>query len=237
MPLPKIATPTFELVIPSTGKKIKYRPFLVKEEKILVMAMESEGLDQIASAIKEVLSACILTRGVNIDKLSTFDIEYLFLNVRGKSVGESIDVIVTCQDDGETKVPLTIYIDEIKVVDDPNHTRDIKVDDNLTLRMAYPSLTQFISENFGEATSIDTSFDVIANCVEMIYSEDETWNAKDHTKKEWIQFIEQLNSSQFKQIERFFSTMPKLSYTTKFENPNTGVENEIILEGLASFFS
>ena len=237
MPLPKIATPTFELVIPSTGKKIKYRPFLVKEEKILVMAMESEELDQIARAIKEVLSACILTRGVNVDKLSTFDIEYLFLNVRGKSVGESIDVIVTCEDDGETKVPLTVFIDEIQVVDDPNHNRDIKVDDSLTLRMTYPSLTQFISQNFGDATNLDTSFEVIASCVDMIYSEDETWNAKDHTKKEWIQFIESMNSSQFKEIEKFFATMPKLSHTVKFENPNTGVENEIVLEGLSSFFS
>ena len=237
MPLPTIVTPTYELTLPSNGKKVKYRPFLVKEEKILILAIESGDPKDITRAIKDVLKNCISTRGIKVDELPTFDIEYLFLNVRGKSVGESIDVIVTCQDDGETKVPLTIYIDEIKVVDDPNHTRDIKVDETLTLRMAYPSLTQFISENFGEATSIDTSFDVIANCVEMIYSEEETWNAKDHTKKEWIQFIEQLNSSQFKQIERFFSTMPRLSYTAKFENPNTGVENEIVLEGLASFFS
>lgn len=236
MPLPKIATPTFELTIPSSGKKIKYRPFLVKEEKVLVMAMESEELDQIARAIKEVLSACILTRGINIDKLSTFDIEYLFLNVRGKSVGESIDVIVTCED-GETKLPVTIFIDEIQVVTDPEHKRDIKVDDNLTLRMQYPSLTQFISQNFGDATTLDTSFEVIAGCVEMIYSDEETWNAKDHTKKEWIEFIEQLNSSQFKEIEKFFATMPKLSHTIKVTNPNTEVENEILLEGLASFFS
>jgi hypothetical protein len=237
MSLPKIATPTFELVIPSTKKKIKYRPFLVKEEKVLVLAMESEDIEQIARAIKDVLTACIITRGVKVNELSTFDIEYLFLNVRGKSVGESIDVIVTCQDDGETKVPLTVYIDEIQVIDYPEHNRDIKLDDTLTLRMKYPSLGEFISQNFGAGLDLNASFDVIASCVDMIYSDDETWESKDTPKKEWIEFIEGLNSSQFKQIESFFNTMPKLSHTVKFENPNTNVENEIVLEGLASFFS
>lgn len=237
MSLPKIATPTFELVIPSTKKKIKYRPFLVKEEKVLVLAMESEDIEQIARAIKDVLTACIITRGVKVNELSTFDIEYLFLNVRGKSVGESIDVIVTCQDDGETKVPLTVYIDEIQVVDYPEHNRDIKLDDTLTLRMKYPSLGEFITQNFGSGLDLNASFDVIASCVDMIYSDDETWESKDTPKKEWIEFIEGLNSSQFKQIESFFNTMPKLSHTVKFENPNTNVENEIVLEGLASFFS
>ena len=237
MPLPKISTPTFELVIPSTKKKIKYRPFLVKEEKVLVMAMESEDMEQSARAIKDLLSNCILTRGVKVEKLSTFDIEYLFLNVRGKSVGESVDVIVTCTDDNETKVPITVFIDEIKVVEDPEHTTDIKVDDTLTLRMKYPSLSEFIDQNFGAGVDLNASFDVIAACVEMVFSAEETWEAKDHTKKEWLEFIEQLNSSQFKEIEKFFNTMPKLSHTVKFDNPNTGVENELVLEGLASFFS
>jgi len=237
MALPKIATPTFELIIPSTKKKIKYRPFLVKEEKILVLAMESEDIEQIARAIKDVLSACIITRGVKVNELSTFDIEYLFLNVRGKSVGESIDVIVTCQDDGETKVPLTIFIDEIKVVDYPEHKSDIKLDDTLTLRMKYPSLGEFITQNFGDGLDLQSSFDVIASCIDMIYSDEETWESKDTPKKEWVEFVEQLNSSQFKEIEYFFNTMPKLSHTVKYENPNTGVENEVVLEGLASFFS
>jgi hypothetical protein len=237
MPLPKIATPTFELVIPSTKKKIKYRPFLVKEEKVLVMAMESESIEQIARAIKDVLTACILTRGVKIDNLSTFDIEYLFLNIRGKSVGESIDVLVTCEDDGETRVPVTVFIDQIGMVEDPEHTRDIKCDDTLTLRMKYPSLSEFIDQNFGDGVDLNTSFDVIAGCVDMVFSDEETWESKDHTKKEWLSFIEQLNSSQFKEIEKFFNTMPKLSHTVKYTNPNTGVENEIVLEGLASFFS
>jgi hypothetical protein len=237
MPLPKISTPTFELVIPSTKKKIKYRPFLVKEEKILVMAMESESMDDTARAIKDVLSNCILTRGVKVDQLSTFDIEYLFLNVRCKSVGESIDVILTCADDGETKVPVTVFIDEIQVITDDAHKKDIKVDDKLTLRMKYPSLNEFIDQNFGDGIDLNTSFDVIASCIEMIYSEEETWEAKDHTKKEWLAFIEQLNSGQFKEIEHFFNTMPKLSHTVKYTNPNTGYEGEYTLEGLASFFS
>tara|TARA_B100001939_G_scaffold217269_2_gene186863 strand:- start:6759 stop:7472 length:714 start_codon:yes stop_codon:yes gene_type:complete len=237
MPLPKISTPTFELVIPSTKKKIKYRPFLVKEEKILVMAMESESMDDIARAIKDVLSNCILTRGVKVDQLSTFDIEYLFLNVRCKSVGESIDVILTCADDGETKVPVTVFIDEIQVITDDTHKKDIKVDNTLTMRMKYPSLSEFIDQNFGDGIDLNTSFDVIASCIEMIYSEEETWEAKDHTKKEWLAFIEQLNSGQFKEIEHFFNTMPKLSHTVKYTNPNTGYEGEYTLEGLASFFS
>jgi hypothetical protein len=237
MPLPKIATPTYELTLPSTKKKIKYRPFLVKEEKILVMAMESDDLEQVARAIKDVLSACILTRGINVETLSTFDIEYLFLNVRGKSVGETIEVLITCEDDGETKVPVSISIDEIEVKESENHTRDIKVDENLTLRMKYPSLSEFISQNFGFDDKIKASFDVIAGCVDMIFSEEETWNAKDYNKKEWIEFIEQMNSVQFKEIERFFETMPKLSHTVEVENPNTGVMNVVLLEGLASFFS
>jgi hypothetical protein len=237
MPLPTIATPTYELTLPSTKKKIKYRPFLVKEEKILVMAMESDDLEQVARAIKDVLTACILTKGIIVESLSTFDIEYLFLNVRGKSVGETIEVLLTCEDDGETKVPVSVSIDEIRVKESENHTRDIKVDDNLTLRMKYPSLSEFISQNFGFDDKIKASFDVIAGCVDMIFSEEETWNAKDYSKKEWIEFIEQMNSTQFKEIERFFETMPKLSHTVEVENPNTGIINKVVLEGLASFFS
>ena len=237
MPLPKIATPSYELTLPSNGKKVKYRPFLVKEEKILIMALESDDLKQIGNAIKDVLSACIITRGVKVDTLSTFDIEYLFLNVRGKSVGESIDLLVTCEDDGETKVSATIAIDDIKVVTSAEHERDIKLDDELTLRMRYPSLNEFISQNFGTGDRLDQSFEVIAGSVEMIFSQEESWEAKDYSKKEWVQFIEQLNSSQFKKIERFFETMPKLSHTLTVINPNTGKENSIVLEGLASFFS
>ena len=238
MPLPKIATPSYELVIPSSKKKVKFRPFLVKEEKILILAMESEDSVQIANAVKNVISSCILSRGIKVEKLSTFDIEYIFLNIRGKSVGEQIEVMVTCPDDKKTQVPTAINIDSIKVQIDKDHSRDIVLDDQYTLRMKYPSLDEFIKNNFSNIgdINVDDTFDLIASCIEQVYSEEESFAAADCTKKELSQFIEQMNSSQFKKIEQFFETMPKLSHKVKVINPNTGVENEIVLEGLQSFF-
>lgn len=239
MPLPKIATPTYELEIPSIKKTIKYRPFLVKEEKILIIAMESEDPKQITEAVKTVIGNCILTKGIKIEQLSTFDIEYLFLNVRGKSVGEQVDVLITCPDDGVTQVPVSINLDEIKVQVKENHTRDIKLDDNLTLRMKYPSMQEFIKNNFNNESeiSVDDTFDMISGCVEQIYSEEESWSTSDVTKKEILEFLGDLSSKQFKDIEKFFETMPKLSHTIKIKNPNTEVESEVILEGLTSFFA
>ena len=238
MPLPKIATPTYELEIPSSKKKIKYRPFLVKEEKILIIAMESEDSKQIAEAVKTVISNCILTKGIRIEDLATFDIEYLFLNIRGKSVGEDVEVLVTCPDDGSTQVPTSISLDEIKIQVNEDHTRDIKLDSSLTLRMKYPSMTEFIKSNFstGADMSVDDTFDLISSCVEQVFSDEESWAAVDCTKKELAEFLEQLSSKQFKQIEKFFDTMPKLSHTIKVKNPNTGVESEVVLEGLSAFF-
>jgi hypothetical protein len=238
MPLPKINTPTYELVIPSTGKKIKYRPFLVREEKVLIIAMETEDLSQIANAVQDVISSCILSRGVKVSELSTFDIEYLFLNIRGKSVGEEVEVLVTCPDDGTTKVPVTINLDEIQVLIDEDHSKDIKLDDNLTLRMKYPSMEEFVKNNFSISdVNLEETFNVIMSSIEQIYSEEESWSAKDCTKKELREFVEQLNSKQFKEIEKFFTTMPKLSHTITIKNPNTEVESDVVLEGLASFFA
>ena len=239
MPLPKISTPSYELVVPSTKKKIKFRPFLVKEEKILILAMESQDNVQIANAIKDVLSSCILTRGVKVDKLATFDIEYLFLNIRGKSVGEEVEVMVTCPDDGETQVPTTINLDEIKVNINKKHSSDIKLDDTLTLRMRYPSMEEFIKTNFTPSgdVNVDDTFEMISSCIDQIYSEEESWAASDSTKKELNEFVEQLNSKQFKQIEEFFETMPKLSHTISVTNPKTKVKSDVVLEGLASFFA
>lgn len=238
MPLPKIATPIYELEIPSLKKKIRYRPFLVKEEKILIIALESEDSKQIANAVKNVISNCILTKGVKVEDLSTFDIEYLFLNIRGKSVGETVDVLITCPDDETTQVPMSINLDEITVEVDPKHSRDIKLDDTLTLRMRYPSMTEFIKNNFdsGDGVSVDDTFDLIISCIEQIYSEEESWTASDSTKKELLEFVEQLSSKQFKEVEKFFETMPKLSHTIKIKNPKTGVESEVVLEGLSAFF-
>ena len=237
MPLPKIATPTHELVLPSTGKKIKYRPFLVKEEKILILALESEDQKQITNAIKSTLKSCIQTR-IKVEDLPTFDIEYIFLNIRGKSVGESLEVLVTCPDDGETQVESTIYIDEIQVQKDDKHTPDIKLDHSLTLRMKYPSLTQFVENNFNPSAdqTLEASMDIIASCIDVVYSEDESWAAADCTKKELSEWLETLNTSQFKEIETFFETMPKLSHTLKVVNPKTKVESDVTLEGLTSFF-
>jgi hypothetical protein len=241
MPLPKIAAPTFELVLPSTGKTIKYRPFLVKEEKILLLALESKDTKQITTAIKQILKECILTRGIKVEDLPTFDIEYIFLNVRGKSVGESLDLIVTCSDDGETQIPVTIFIDQIQVVKDPNHSQDIQLDDNLVLRMKYPSLDQFIKNNFDltseqSSSNVDKSFEIIASCIDVIFNSEESWAASDCTKKELFEFIESMNSNQFRLIEKFFETMPVLSHTITVTNPNTGKENVVKLEGLTSFF-
>ena len=239
MPLPKIATPTYELEIPSLKKTVKYRPFLVKEEKILIIAMESEDPKQISEAIKTVIGNCILTRGVKIDELSTFDIEYLFLNIRGKSVGEDVDVLITCPDDGVTQVPVSINLDDIQVVVSPEHSRDIQLDADLTLRMKYPSMQEFVKNNFSSQNdmSVDDTFGMVSSCIEQIYNQEESWTASDVTKKELNEFLEQLSSKQFKQIEKFFQTMPKLSHTIKVTNPNTEIESEVVLEGLSSFFA
>jgi hypothetical protein len=236
MPLPTIVTPTYELTLPSNGKKVKYRPFLVKEEKILILAIESGDPKDITRAIKDVLKNCISTRGIKVDELPTFDIEYLFLNIRAKSVGESVELIVRCPDDGVTEVNATVYIDEIKVKKDKDHTTDIKIDDTYTMRMKYPSLEQFVNENFSFSADVDSTFEIVASCIDVVFSEDEAWEAKECTKKELVAFVEQFNSSQFKEVEKFFDTMPKLSHTITVTNPNTGVENEVTLEGLSSFF-
>ena len=238
MPLPTISTPTYELTLPSSNRKIKYRPFLVKEEKILIIAMESQDVKQIARAVKDVLSKCIMTKGTKVEKLSTFDIEYLFLNIRGKSVGEHIEVMVTCPDDGKTQVPMSINIDDIKVQTDENHSIDIKLDETYTLRMKYPSLDEFIKNNFDNVSdmNVDDTFDLISSCIDQVYSEEESWSHQDCTKKELSDFVESLNSSQFKEVENFFTTMPKLQHIVKVTNPNTNVESEIKLEGLQSFF-
>ena len=239
MPLPKISTPTYELELPSTGKPIKYRPFLVREEKLLVLAMESEDSKQITNAIKTVIKNCIETRGIKVESLPTFDIEYLFLNIRGKSGGEEVELSIICPDDGQTTVPVKILLDDIVVVKNPEHNNKIKLDDSLMMEMKYPSLDQFIKSNFDFNSDdvVNQSFDLISSCIDKIYNEEEVWDTRDVTKKELEEFLDQMNSSQFKQIEKFFETMPKLSHTLKVTNPNTGVESEIVLEGLTSFFA
>ena len=239
MPLPKINTPTYDLTLPSTGKKIKYRPFLVREEKILIMALETEDTQQISNAVVQILDECILTKGVNVTKLATFDIEYLFLNVRSKSVGETVEVNIVCPDDNKTSVQMEINIDSIKVQKTRGHKSIVKLDDQYSMKLKYPSLDEFIDSNFesSEESDVNKSLNMITSCIEMIYDEEESWSASDSTKQELEEFIEQLNSKQFKSIEKFFETMPRLSHKVKVTNPTTEVESEVLLEGLAAFFT
>ena len=227
-----------ELELASTGQTINYRPFLVKEEKVLLFALESEDTKQISNAVKTVIKNCISTKGIKVEELPTFDIEYLFLNIRGKSVGEELEVNLICPDDGQTPVPVTINVEDIEIQKEEGHSTQIKVTDEVMLEMKYPSLNQFIKQNFQvEGNDAEKSFDMIASCVSQIFTEEEVWTAEDCTKKEIIEFLEQMNSTQFRKIEKFFATMPKLSHTVKVKNPKTGVESEVVLEGLASFFA
>ena len=206
---------------------------------MLVIALESEDTKQITTAIKNVIKNCVLTKGLKIEALPTFDIEYLFLNIRGKSVGEELEVNIICPDDEETQVPVTIDLDDIKVQKDEEHTNKVKLDDTLMMEMKYPSLDQFIKNNFDfkDQNAMDQSFELIASCIDKIYSEEEVWATEDCTKKELNEFLESMNSSQFKDIEKFFETMPKLAHKLKVTNPKTKVESEVVLEGLASFFA
>ncbi len=242
MTLPTISTPTYDLVLPSNGKKIKYRPFLVKEEKILILALETQSSTQIANAVKQVLKSCLLTKGVNVDKLPTFDIEYFFLNIRAKSIGESIKLVVTCSDDGETEVPVTIFVDEIEVKKHPDHKIDIVLDDK-TLRMKYPSLEEFVESNFEidetetPEQKVDRALKPIANCLDLLFNDDDAWDFSNYTEKEKIDFLGKLTSKQYKEVEKFFSTMPKLYHEIEVINPNTNVKNRVVLEGLKDFFA
>tara|TARA_Y100000052_G_scaffold21074_1_gene21133 strand:+ start:223 stop:951 length:729 start_codon:yes stop_codon:yes gene_type:complete len=242
MPLPKINTPTYELTLPSNRKKVRYRPFLVREEKILVLALESEDQKQITDAIIQIIGDCLITKNVDVTKLPTFDIEYLFLNVRSKSVGESVEVNITCPDDGKTKVETSINIDDIKVVKSKDHKLIVKLDEKYSMKLKYPSLDQFIENNFDfemaePNESVSAAMSMLSSCIDIIYDEEESWDASESTKEELDEFIDQLNTKQFQEVEEFFRTMPKLSHTLKVKNPQTGVESEVVLEGLASFFS
>ena len=204
------------------------------------MALESENQKQISEAIKTVIGQCVQTKGIKVDKMATFDIEYLFLNVRAKSVGETVEVNVTCPDDGVTQIQMEIDIDAIKVEKNPDHTDIIKLDDDLSVKMGYPSMTQFIETNFELDTSkpqVDQSLEIIMQCIDQVYTAEESWDSSDCTKKELRDFVESMNSKQFKDIEKFFDTMPKLQHKVEITNPKTKVKSSVMLEGLASFFA
>ena len=239
MPLPKISTAEYELKLPSNGKTIKYRPFLVREEKVLILALESENQKQITTAVKQVIKECVLTKGIKVDQLPSFDIEYLFLNIRGKSVGESIELMVTCGDDGKTEVPVTVLIDDIEVSTNDEHDTDIELSDGYSVKMKYPSLNQFIETNFSQddEDAVEKSFEMIATSIDMVYNDKDMFSASECTKKELKEWVESLTSAQFQKIEQFFETMPKLTHTLEVVNPNTKKKNTIVLEGLTDFFA
>lgn len=236
MALPKLNVPKYKTTLPSTGKVVNYRPFLVKEEKLLLIATETGNQSDLVRAIKEILSNCTDLKDVN--SLSTFDLEFLFLKIRTKSVGENVEVTVTCPDDGETEVAVSIPLDEINVVKDKKHKTELKLSDEIIITMGYPSIETFVTMNFEtEQSQVDQLFEMAASCIETIADANQVYECKDATKKELLEFFDQLSTKQFVMIQEFFETMPKLSHKLKVTNPNTGVESEVVLEGLASFFA
>ena len=237
MALPKLNVPKYKMKLPSDGRTVNYRPFLVKEEKLLLLATQSQDQEQLIVAIKDIMAAC--TDIKDIDKLATFDIEYLFLQIRTKSVGETVKVSLTCPDDGETTVEVDIPLDEIKVKKTRGHKTDLKITDEVTVTMGYPSLDTFVSMNFvgdGSEVGVDQVFEMAGSCIKTISDPEQVYDCQDVPKKEIQDFFEGMDTKQFQMIQDFFETMPKLTHTVKVTNPNTGVESDVILEGLASFF-
>lgn len=237
MTLPRPPVPTYELELPSNGKTIKYRPFLVSEEKVLLMAMESEDEKQITNAVKDIVKACVLTKGIKVEELASFDIEYLFLNIRGKSVGEEVTMKITCSDDNETEVEYVLDLSTVKVEKDPKHQSKIFLDDTTGIIMKYPGMDQFIqTQIMMKSLNAEEVFDIIVDSVHQIFSGEDVFEAKTTPKKEIEDWLGGMTSKQFEKVKDFFATMPKLSHTFKITNPSTGVESEYTIEGLVNFF-
>ena len=236
MALPTLNVPKFKMKLPSDGRTVNYRPFLVKEEKLLLLATETGSQEDIVTAIKNIITEC--TDIHDIDDLPTFDIEYVFLQIRTKSVGEAVEVSVTCPDDSETTVPVKIPLNEIKLKKDKKHKKDIKLGDDIILTMGYPSLDTFVQMNFqDEEPTVDSVFEMAASCVKQIADAEQVYDAMDTPREELISFFDQLTSQQFQEVQAFFDTMPKLQHTVKVINPKTKVESSVTLEGLSAFFA
>ena len=231
MPLPEIATPIYTLTLPSTKKKIKYRPFLVKEQKLLILAMENEDQEQILDAITNTIQTCLLTK-IDVKDMALFDIEYLFMQIRARSISEEVEMKVTCQDDGETTVDIKFMVDDIKVNFPKGHTNIIKLTDDLTVEMKYPDIDYFTKINFMEETPDE--YELVAKCIKRVYvGEDDYTSDSLEESKAWV---EGLTNQQFEKIQQFFETMPTLRHVLKVKNPKTKVVNEVVLEGLSDFF-
>ena len=236
MALPKMITPTYELEIPSTDEKIKFRPFLVKEEKILLLAMESGKPEDIVNAIKQIVNECTYKK-LNVETMPMFDVEYIFLQIRAKSVGEVSKLKILCQDDMKTYADVEVDLNDIKVQVDEDHTNKIELTKDMGLIMTYPTIQSFVDKGIDNITA-DNMLDVIANCILQIYEDNgkKVYETKDQTHKELIEFLEQLNTKQFKDVQKFFDTMPKLKHTVKVKNPKTKKTSEVTLTGLNDFF-
>ena len=233
MSLPTLNVPTYNLTVPSTKQRIKYRPFVVKEEKILLLALESEDDVQIADALKNIVSSCVTTKDFDFNKLASFDVEYIFLNIRAKSVGEIIELFLTCPDDNETEVKVNINVDDIKVKFDKGHSKTVKISDDLWVDLKYPSIDTFL----GPQNDLDDTFTFIAKSIEKIYNEEDVWDDSTTTVDEFVSFLENMSSKQFNDVQNFFQTMPSLKHEVKIKNPNTKVKSSYVIEGLANFFA
>ena len=237
MALPKIGYPTYELELPSNGKTVKYRPFLVKEEKVLLMALESEDEKQVIGAVKDLIKNCVISR-IKVENLPSFDLEYLFLKIRGASIGEIIALTVTCLDDNETTVETEININDIEVFKPEGHSPKIDFEDGMGIMMKYPSMQQFIEREFLQKDlKTEEVYDFIAESIEQIFTEEEVFDKSTTTKKEFRTFVDGLTTKQFEKIQQFYTTCPKLSHKFTVINPKTGKDSEYTIEGLQSFFA
>ena len=237
MALPRLDVPIYELVIPSTDEKIKFRPFLVKEEKILLIAMESGKSEDMLQSVKDIVDECTFNK-LKLGEMPMFDVEYLFLNIRAKSVGEVSKLKVLCQDDMKTYANVEIDLNEVQVeVDGDIHSNKIELTDEMGVIMKYPTIDSFTKNGIKNITAVNM-IDVIASCVEQVYDKkgEEVYDSKDSTQAEIIDFVEQLNTTQFQKIQKFFDTMPRLQHTITVKNPKTKVESEVTLTGLNDFF-
>ena len=236
MALPKLTTPTYELEVPSTDEKISYRPFLVKEEKILLIAMESGKNEDIVNAIKQIVSECTFNK-LKLGNMPMFDIEYIFLNIRAKSIGEVSKLRLLCPDDKKTYADIEVNLEEVQVQVDKDHTNKIELTDSMGMIMTYPTIDSFMDTGLQTITA-SNMLEVIGSCILQIYEDngEKVYEGKDQTPKELNEFIEQLSSQQFKQVQKFYDTMPKLKHTIKVKNPKTKKTSEITLQGLNDFF-
>jgi len=235
MALPQVALPTYELEVPSTGKTIKYRPFVVKEEKVLLLALESGDEKQIEDATKTLLKNCIQSR-VKLEDLAIFDLEYIFLNIRAVSVGEVVEMLLTCEDDGETQVRYNLNLTEVQVSKPEGHSSKIMLNDELGVIMKYPSFAEFVKVSIIGKDTSDEVVEIMSRCIDQIFDAEDVYDSSTTTKKEFHEFLEGLTNSQFEKVQKFFEEMPVLKHDIKVRNPNTGVENEFTIAGLANFF-